>query len=66
MRKYGAFEVTDAVGPVFERVVPAEELSGAVEAAFGRVYTPVPAEPGPNIVPMARPTPTPTAAARSG
>jgi anaerobic selenocysteine-containing dehydrogenase len=57
MRRYGAFEVRNGVGAVYEEAVPEDELAGAVEGRFGRVYTPVPPPPGPNVVPMAAPDP---------
>ncbi|WP_433229057.1 molybdopterin dinucleotide binding domain-containing protein [Actinomadura formosensis] len=57
MRRYGAFEIRSGVGPVHEEEVPAGVLDGAVDDAFGRVYSPVPPVPGPNIVPVATPEP---------
>lgn len=57
MRRYGAFEIRSGVGPVHEEEVPADVLAGAVDDAFGRVYSPVPPVPGPNIVPVATPEP---------
>ncbi|MFR0357381.1 molybdopterin dinucleotide binding domain-containing protein [Streptomyces sediminimaris] len=57
MRRYGAFEISRGVGPVFAREVPAEELRDAVDGPFGRVYTPAPAPAGPNVVPVATPEP---------
>jgi anaerobic selenocysteine-containing dehydrogenase len=62
MRRYGAFEVRSGVGPVFDEEVPSEHLAGAVEGAFGRVYTDAAAPASPNIVPMG--TPDPDAAGR--
>lgn len=55
MRRYGAYELQGRIGARYEEAVTAEELVGSVEHAFGRVYTPAPTPPDPNIVPM--PTP---------
>ena len=57
MRRYGAFEITRGQGGLHEREVPQKELEGAVTSDLGRVYTPVPATPGPNIAPMGAPDP---------
>ncbi|HEX6469016.1 MAG TPA: molybdopterin dinucleotide binding domain-containing protein [Streptosporangiaceae bacterium] len=62
MRRYGAYEVRSGVGAPHEEEVPAAELAGAVDGPFGRVYTPVPPAPSPNVVPVA--TPEPDAAGR--
>ncbi len=57
MRRYGAFEVRDRVGQVFEEEVDAALLVGAVETDLGRVYSPA-ARPAPvNLAPMASPVP---------
>jgi anaerobic selenocysteine-containing dehydrogenase len=57
MRRYGAFEITRGQGKLHEQEVPAAELSGAATTDRGRVYTPVPAVPGPNIAPVGAPDP---------
>lgn len=57
MRRYGVFEVRKGVGTVYEEEVPEEELAGAVEDKFGRVYTPVPPPAKLNVVPMGSPDP---------
>jgi anaerobic selenocysteine-containing dehydrogenase len=57
MRRYGAFEIRSGIGPVFAQEVPAEELRGAVDNGFGRVYSPAPAPATPNVVPVATPEP---------
>ncbi|HEX2418836.1 MAG TPA: molybdopterin dinucleotide binding domain-containing protein, partial [Micromonosporaceae bacterium] len=57
MRRYGAYEVSSGVGPVFEREVPADVLAGSVEDRHGRVYTSVPAAAPLNLVPMGSPEP---------
>jgi anaerobic selenocysteine-containing dehydrogenase len=62
MRRYGAFEVRAGIGQVFAEEVPADELVGAAEGAFGRVYSPSPAPAPVNIVPVG--TPEPDAAGR--
>jgi anaerobic selenocysteine-containing dehydrogenase len=57
MRRYGAFEIRSGIGPVFAQEVPADELRGAVDNEFGRVYAPTSAPAGPNVVPVATPEP---------
>ena len=52
MRRYGAFEVGGAVGPVHEQAVPAAELEDATVDAAGRVFTRTEAPPPTNVVPM--------------
>jgi anaerobic selenocysteine-containing dehydrogenase len=55
MRRYGAFEVSTEVGPLYEREVPAEELEDVVEDEFGRVFTRAAAPPALNVVPTGAP-----------
>ena len=57
MRRYGAFEIDKKIGKVHERVVPDEELTGAVSDDFGRVYAPTSKPEGINIVPEGEPEP---------
>jgi anaerobic selenocysteine-containing dehydrogenase len=57
MRRYGAFEVRDHVGPVYTREVPTEELDDVHVTDLGRVYTRAPKPDDPNIVPMGGPEP---------
>ncbi|HEX6076564.1 MAG TPA: molybdopterin dinucleotide binding domain-containing protein [Micromonosporaceae bacterium] len=57
MRRYGAYEISSGVGPVFEQAVPADALADIAEDRFGRVYTGAPAPPPLNLVPMASPEP---------
>ena len=62
MRRYGAFEVRSTIGARHQEPVRPEELVGAVESSFGRVYTPVPRVLDVNAVPL--PTPEPDAEGR--
>src|SRR4029453_11091655 len=39
MRAYGAFEISQDAGAVYEETVPAAELEDLAEDRFGRVYT---------------------------
>jgi hypothetical protein len=55
MRRYGAFEVQQQIGPVHEQLVPTAELDDVRIDALGRVFTRAPRPAGPNIVPA--PTP---------
>jgi anaerobic selenocysteine-containing dehydrogenase len=55
MKRYGAFEVQQKVGPLHEQPVPAAELEDARTDAIGRIYTRSPKPAGPNVVP--NPTP---------
>jgi hypothetical protein len=57
MRKYGAFEITNHVGPRHEQPVPPRELVDVAVTNTGRVYTNAPAAPHPNIVPTGSPDP---------
>jgi anaerobic selenocysteine-containing dehydrogenase len=55
MRRYGAFEVKQKVGAIYEEPVSAEELEDIREDARGRVYTRAAKPASPNVVPV--PTP---------
>jgi anaerobic selenocysteine-containing dehydrogenase len=55
MRRYGAFEIARQIGAVFEREVPAAELTDTAEGRFGRVYTRAPKPPSTNVVPTGNP-----------
>ena len=55
MRRYGAFEVKEKIGRVYEEIVPAEEIDDAREDRFGRVFTRAAKPAGPNIVPLPLP-----------
>jgi anaerobic selenocysteine-containing dehydrogenase len=57
MRRYGAFEVRQKVGAVYEEEVPPDELEDVREDRFGRVYTRAPKPPSTNIVPISSPDP---------
>ncbi|MFZ5871420.1 MAG: molybdopterin dinucleotide binding domain-containing protein [Actinomycetota bacterium] len=57
MRRYGAFEVAERVGQVFEDPVPEAELADSAVDPAGRVYSAVPAEPAANVVPTGTPEP---------
>ena len=55
MRRYGAFEVSQSVGPVYAQEVPAEELDDLAEDPFGRVYTRAAKPESLNVVPTGAP-----------
>jgi len=55
MRRYGAYEVKQKIGPIYAHTVPAEELDDAQEDSFGRVFTRAAKPAGPNIVPLPLP-----------
>ncbi|HYY43538.1 MAG TPA: molybdopterin-dependent oxidoreductase [Pyrinomonadaceae bacterium] len=55
MRRYGAFEIQQKMGAVYERDVPTDELTDVRVDRFQRVYTRTPKPASPNIVPV--PTP---------
>ncbi|MGA7271517.1 MAG: molybdopterin dinucleotide binding domain-containing protein, partial [Acidimicrobiia bacterium] len=57
MRRYGAFEITNGVGPVHEQPVADDELAELGEDSFGRVYTAAAKPAGPNVVPQSSPDP---------
>ena len=55
MRRYGAFEIQQKLGAVYDRDVPTDELTDVRVDRFQRVYTRTPKPASPNIVPV--PTP---------
>ncbi len=55
MRRYGAFEIARGIGPVYERVVPDEELVDVAEDGHGRVYARSAPPASTNVVPMGAP-----------
>jgi anaerobic selenocysteine-containing dehydrogenase len=55
MRRYGAYEVKQKVGSVYDEQVPANELEDTREDNCGRVFSRSVKPAGPNIVPL--PTP---------
>jgi anaerobic selenocysteine-containing dehydrogenase len=57
MRRYGAFEVANGVGQVFEEPVADDELVDIGEGPHGRVYTRADKPPSPNVVPLSSPDP---------
>ena len=57
MRRYGAFEIAQKIGAVYEQEVPRDDLQDLGENQFGRVYTRAPKPPTTNIVPSAAPEP---------
>jgi len=57
MRRYGAFEIAQKIGAIYEEEVPRDDLQDLGENQFGRVYTRAPKPPTTNIVPTATPEP---------
>ena len=57
MRRYGSFEVSRGIGPVYEQEVPEAELDDIAEDPFGRVYTRAPAPAPLNMAPTGAPDP---------
>ena len=57
MRRYGAVEISNKVGALYEEIVPEAELEDTREDRFGRVYTKSPKPASSNVVPI--PTPEP-------
>ena len=55
MRRYGAFEIKDKIGKIYEETVPPEELDDLREDRQGRVFTRAAKPAGPNIVPLPLP-----------
>src|SRR5215208_2239123 len=55
MRRYGAFEVKQKIGPIYDEVVGPEEFEDFQEDGFGRVFSRAPKPAGPNIVPLPLP-----------
>jgi len=52
MRRYGAFEVKQKIGRVFEETVAGDELDDVHEDDLGRVFSRAPKPSGPNVVPV--------------
>jgi anaerobic selenocysteine-containing dehydrogenase len=52
MRRYGAFEVKEKIGRIYDQPVDPAELEDACEDALGRIFTRAPKPAGPNIVPL--------------
>ncbi len=57
MRRYGSFEVSKDVGPLYEEEVPAAELEDVHTTKLGRVYTRTPAPAAVNLAPTGAPLP---------
>jgi anaerobic selenocysteine-containing dehydrogenase len=57
MRRYGSFEVSRDVGPLYEEEVPAAELEDVHTSKHGRVYTHAPAPAATNLAPTGTPLP---------
>ncbi|HEV7798025.1 MAG TPA: molybdopterin-dependent oxidoreductase [Pyrinomonadaceae bacterium] len=55
MRRYGAFEVKQKVGAIYEEPVGPEEIEDIREDERGRVYTRAPKPASPNVVPVPSP-----------
>jgi anaerobic selenocysteine-containing dehydrogenase len=55
MRRYGAFEIKNKIGKIYDETVGAEELEDTRIDQFGRVFTQAPKPAGPNIVPIPLP-----------
>src|SRR4030095_12281231 len=55
MRRYGAFEVQQKIGTIYDQTVPPEELDDVQQDRFGRVFSRAPKPAGPNIVPLPLP-----------
>jgi anaerobic selenocysteine-containing dehydrogenase len=55
MRRYGSFEITRKVGPVYEETVPSEELEDIGEDDLGRVFTRAAKPASSNVVPVPSP-----------
>jgi len=55
MRRYGAFEVKQKVGKIYEELVPESELEDIREDARGRVFTRAAKPASPNVVPVPSP-----------
>ncbi len=52
MRRYGAFEVANKVGAVYEETVPESELDDLSVDSLGRAFTRAPKPDSPNVVPL--------------
>lgn len=52
MRRYGAFEVKQKIGRIYDETVLPEELEDPREDLLGRVFSRAAKPPGPNVVPL--------------
>ncbi|MDT7777854.1 MAG: hypothetical protein QOC99_366 [Acidobacteriota bacterium] len=52
MRRYGAYEIGERVGALYEQEVPEDEMEDTRVDRFGRAYTRTPKPASPNIVPV--------------
>jgi anaerobic selenocysteine-containing dehydrogenase len=55
MRRYGAFEIKNKIGAIYDQLVGSEELDDLNEDELGRIFTRAPKPAGPNIVPVPLP-----------
>ncbi len=55
MRRYGAYEIKNKVGALYEETVPRDELEDINIDARGRVFTRAAKPPSPNVVPLPSP-----------
>ncbi len=55
MRRYGAYEIKNKVGALYEEIVPREELEDISVDARGRVFTRAAKPASPNVVPVPSP-----------
>ncbi|MDH3745308.1 MAG: molybdopterin-dependent oxidoreductase [Acidobacteriota bacterium] len=55
MRRYGAFEVSRNIGPLYEHEVPEDELEDLARGPFGRIFTRTAAPPPVNLAPTGAP-----------
>jgi anaerobic selenocysteine-containing dehydrogenase len=55
MRRYGSFEISRKVGPIYEETVPGAELEDIHEDRLGRVFTRAAKPASPNVVPVPSP-----------
>src|SRR5213592_272423 len=55
MRRYGAYEVKNKIGKIYDETVSNEELDDVHVDSFGRVFTRAAKPAGPNIVPIPLP-----------
>src|SRR5436190_21496466 len=55
MRRYGAFEIKNKIGKIYDETVGEEELDDVKVDSFGRTFTRAPRPAGPNIVPIPLP-----------
>lgn len=57
MRRYGAFQVAENIGPLHEQEIPGADLQDVAENEFGRVYTRAAAAVPKNLAPTGAPDP---------